>query len=192
MEKLMEKNTNSCQPEHADIQNMIQEQYITVQEQMNRVMTGQHELLLSYEQLREDTVSLGKIIRAATITDGLCRLCDLWSLINRSDDELCAFASNLLYQSFLAFGAQPIVPTPGDLYDPTLHRKSDSSIPGDKIISCHTCDWGWQYNGTVLRKAIVETEAAAETKETATDMPEPVDTSEAAVKTPEAHAKAEI
>lgn len=182
MEKLMEENTNSCQPEHTDMRNMIQEQYMTVQEQMNRVMADQHKLLLSYEQLRADAASLGKIIRSATVTDGLCRLCDLWSLINRSDDELCAFASNLLYQSFLAFGAQPIVPTPGELYDPTLHRKSDSSIPGNKIISCHTCDWGWQYNGTVLRKAIVETETAAESQEDAADMPEATDAPKAGIR----------
>lgn len=179
MDKLIDKNTNSCQSEYIVIRNMIQEQYITVQEQMNRVMAGQHELLLSYEQLRADAASLGKIIRSATITDGLCRLCDLWSLINRSDDELCAFSSDLLYQSFLAFGAQPIAPTPGELYDPTFHRKRDSSIPGNKIISCHTCDWGWQYNGTVLRKAIVETGATAETQKDA-------------VKTPEDAAKAKI
>ena len=91
----------------------------------------QHSILA----LRDTTASLGETLRQADLQPGLEKLFDLWNMITLSSGELNPCYADLLEEALLLLGAEPIIPKPGDLYDPALHLKQVFSSPSDRIVS---------------------------------------------------------
>ncbi len=79
-------------------------------------------------------------------------------MITLSSGELNPCYADLLEEALLLLGAEPIIPKPGDLYDPALHLKQVFSSPSDRIVSCDPCNRGWKFHDVVLRKAVVITD----------------------------------
>ena len=129
-----------------------------LEQQMRQILQQQAGLQHSILALRDTTASLGETLRQADLQPGLEKLFDLWNMITRSSGELNPCYADLLEQALLLLGAEPIIPKPGDLYDPALHLKQVFSSPSDRIVSCDPCSRGWKFHDVVLRKAVVITD----------------------------------
>ena len=146
----------------------LQAGYQNVEEQMRLVLWQQRELQLTVEQLRTSTAALGETVRMTNMQGGLEKLCDLWSVVNRTSGELNEYYADLLAEALKLFGAEPVSPAAGDRYDSQLHMKDIFSSQSDEIACCEKCNWGWIFRGDVLRKAVVsmkEETMKEETKE---------------------------
>lgn len=146
----------------------LQAGYQNVEEQMRLVLWQQRELQLTVEQLRTSTAALGETVRMTNMQGGLKKLCDLWSVVNRTSGELNEYYADLLAEALKLFGAEPVSPAAGDRYDSQLHMKDIFSSQSDEIACCEKCNWGWIFRGDVLRKAVVsmkEETMKEETKE---------------------------
>ena len=144
----------------------LQAGYQNVEEQMRLVLRQQRELQLTVEQLRTSTAALGETVRMTNMQEGLEKLCDLWSIVNRSPRELNEYYADLLAEALKRFGAEPVSPAAGDRYDPQLHMKDIFSSQSDEIACCEKCNWGWIFHGDVVSKAVVSMKEETTKEET--------------------------
>lgn len=144
----------------------LQAGYQNVEGQMRLVLQQQRELQLTVEQLRTSTAALGETVRMISMQEGLEKLCDLWSVVNRTSGELNEHYADLLAEALKLFGAEPVSPAAGDMYIPQLHMKENFSSQSDEIAYCERCNWGWTFCGNVLRKAVVSMKEEAMKEET--------------------------
>lgn len=147
--------------DNVDINNYrkeVQANYKCVIDQMRQIIQSQQMINTVLDQLRGNTVELGNSVKISTLYDGVKKLITLWSLVNRSSEDISEYYADLLFDALTSFGVTAIIPQSGEEYCPELHQKENASAISNIIYSCEKYNWGWKIDDVILKKAIITTQ----------------------------------